>query len=318
MQPSLEFRMVPVTLILSEARHAGKRLDSVLAEILPQFSRSRLQELIREGQVTVDGQRAKPKQAVHLGAVVEIVLPESKPSVLRPESMDLGILHEDDQILLLDKPSGLVVHPGAGHETGTLAHGLLAHCQSIAEVGDPLRPGIVHRLDKDTSGVMLVAKTEQARLEMVRQFSARRVEKRYLAVVQGRPAESWGRIENYLGRHPVHRQKMAVVDPKAGKPAVTEYEVLLRREDNTALVLCRLLTGRTHQIRVHLHSLGCPLLGDETYGRGGAHRRAARLMLHSWKLGLTHPATGEWMAFEAEIPEAFEPWWNASRDRSSL
>lgn len=308
MPPAAEFRLVTVKIILSEARHAGKRLDSVLAEILPQLSRSRLRDLIRQGCVTVDGRNAKPRQAVQRGAVVELHVPEVTSRSLEPEPMKLAVLHEDGAVLVLDKPSGLVVHPGAGHETGTLVHGLLAHCQAIAEVGDPMRPGIVHRLDKDTSGVMLVAKTERARLELIRQFSERLVKKHYLAVVQGRPSPESGRIESYLGRHPVNRQKMAVVNERAGKLAITEYAVLRKKEDQTALVECRLLTGRTHQIRVHLHALGHPLLGDEIYGRGGAHRRAARLMLHSWKLGFMHPADGTWMDFEAEIPAVFGPW----------
>ena len=293
---------------LSDPAKVGRRLDAVLAEALPELSRSRLQVLIRQGQVRVAGQRVKVRQPAVLGEEVVITIAEGEPSVTVAEAMALKVLYEDEHLLVLDKPSGLVVHPGAGHASGTLVNALLAHCDGLSTVGGVERSGIVHRLDKDTSGCMVVAKHDGAHEHLVEQFAKRRVEKHYLAVARGRPVESNGRLESFLGRHPVNRQKMSIVDEERGKVAVTDYHCGPCLNDAT-LVHCRPHTGRTHQIRVHLHGLGHPLLGDSTYGRGQSKAPPVdRLMLHSWILGFTHPSSGERLRWRAEIPEAFLPW----------
>jgi 23S rRNA pseudouridine1911/1915/1917 synthase len=294
--------------VLGKLSWVGKRLDTVLAEALPDLSRSRLQTLIKQGHVEIEGQKVKARQPAVLDQVVEVTIPAAEPSEALPEAMALNILYEDAQLLVLDKPSGLVVHPGAGHQSGTLVNGLLAHCGALSTIGGIERPGIVHRLDKDTSGCMVVAKNDQAHQHLSAQFADRKVEKHYLAVAQGRLAKANGRIENHLGRHPVNRQKMAVVDEKRGKPACTDYHCGPSLEGGT-LVHCHLHTGRTHQIRVHLHSLGHPLLGDVIYGKSPKGGLVIdRLLLHSWILGFRHPVSGRVLVWKTEIPEAFLPW----------
>ena len=293
---------------LSKAYYEGQRLDAALADALPDLSRSRLQTLIKQGHVLIEDQPVKARQAVILDQEVVLTLPDAQPAEAQPEAMDLDILFEDEHLLVLNKPHGLVVHPGAGNTSGTLVNALLAHCGDLSSIGGVERPGIVHRLDKDTSGGMVVAKNDQAHQHLSEQFAQRTTQKHYLAVVQGRPSPSNGRIENHLGRHPVNRQKMAVVDPKRGKPAVTDYQAGPHLH-GASLVHCHLHTGRTHQIRVHLHSLGHPLLGDPIYGkRQGKFPQVERLLLHSWILGFRHPATDEPHIWTTSIPEAFEPW----------
>ncbi len=292
---------------LSNPADVGRRLDAVLADRLPDLSRSRIQALIKSGHIRLNGGTTKARQAVELNAEVSIEIPKAAPATTVAEAMDLDILFEDEHLLVLNKSSGLVVHPGAGHGTGTLVNALLAHCGSLSTIGGVERPGIVHRLDKDTSGCMVVAKNDQAHQELSRQFADRETTKHYLAVVRGRPIAKSGRIENHVGRHPVNRQKMAVVDPKRGKLAITDYQVG-GEQDNASLVLCKLLTGRTHQIRVHCHSLGHALLGDEIYGRSGKQHYQGRLLLHAWLLGFTHPITKEAMRWRSEIPAEYAPW----------
>ena len=291
---------------LNKPSWVGKRLDAVLAGAFPELSRSRLQALIKQGHVQIEGNAVRARQPVVLEQVVEITVPEAEPSEALPETMELEILLEDEHLLVLVKSSGRVVHPGAGHQTGTLVNGLLAHCGSLSTIGGIERPGIVHRLDKDTSGCMVVAKNDQAHQHLSGQFADRKVEKHYLAVVHGRPAAASGSIENHLGRHPVNRQKMAVVSENRGKPAWTEYQCGPSLEGGT-LVHCHLHTGRTHQIRVHLHSLGHPLLGDVIYGKKGS-LAVGRLLLHSWILGFRHPVSGEALVWRTEIPAGFSPW----------
>ena len=293
---------------LSNPNDVGRRLDAVLAEHVPELSRSRIQALIKAGHVHVQGEPSvKARMPVHLGMDVMIEVPDAQPSTAKAEAMDLDILFEDDHLLVLNKASGLVVHPGAGHGSGTLVNALLAHCGSLSTIGGVERPGIVHRLDKDTSGCMVIAKNDLAHQELSRQFADRETRKHYLAVVRGRPANASGRVENHLGRHPVNRQKMAVVDAKRGKPAVTDYEVG-PTQSGASLVLCRLHTGRTHQIRVHCHSLGHPLLGDAIYGKTTKQGYDGRLLLHAWLLGFRHPVSKEWMSWSSDIPSAFAPW----------
>lgn len=285
------------------AAEAGMRLDRFLAGLCPDFSRSRLQDFIRDGHATVNRTASKPSLPLHEGDSVELNIPlETFPSPLSAQEMPLGILFEDAHLLVLDKPAGLVVHPGAGNHEGTLANGLLHHCAGIEVVGGTERPGIVHRLDKETSGCLVVAKTESAHRLLADEFASRGVGKTYLALVDGTPRMPHGTIEAAIGRHPIHRQKMAVVE--RGRDALTRYRVLAAREGK-ALVQCQPKTGRTHQIRVHLKHLGHPVAGDPAYGRRG---NFGRHMLHAWKLEFTHPATGERVSFTAPLPADFPEW----------
>ena len=288
------------------ADHAGRRLDQSLAELLPEYSRSRLQAWIDAGQVLVAGEPASRKQKVWGGERVT-VRPEASPeeTAHRAEAIDFPIVHEDDAILVLDKPAGLVTHPGAGNWEGTLLNALLHHVPGAASLP---RAGIVHRLDKDTSGLMVVAKTLEAQTKLVRELQAREVKRVYWAVAQGVFDRAEGQVDAPIGRHPTQRTRMAVLAEGAPgtKPALTYWKVL-RQYDRAAWVECRLATGRTHQIRVHLTHLGHPLLGDPVY-RG---RRLAsaldfqRQALHAVRLGLTHPVTGEYLEWEAPPPPDF-------------
>ena len=286
--------------------HAGKRLDQSLAELLPEYSRSRLQAWIDAGQVTVAAAPASRKQKVWGGEAVALT-PEAQPeeTSFRAEAIGLDIVYEDDAILIIDKPAGLVTHPGAGNWAGTLLNALLHH--HPAAVGIP-RAGIVHRLDKDTSGLMVVAKTLEAQTQLVRQLQARDVKRVYWAVALGVFDRTEGDIEAAIGRHPTQRVKMAVLDAhhSGAKPALTHWK-LLRQFSRAAWVECRLATGRTHQIRVHLTHLGHPLLGDPVYrGRTpGSSIPFPRQALHAVRLGLMHPVTGEFMEWEAPPPADF-------------
>jgi 23S rRNA pseudouridine1911/1915/1917 synthase len=290
---------------------AGDRLDKVLAKVFPEFSRSRLQGWIEEQRVRVDGKPAKVRQPVPLGATIELV-PDLLPEQLAftPEPVPLDVVYEDDAIVVINKPAGLVVHPAAGNWSGTLLNGLL-HRYGEAAAGLP-RAGIVHRLDKETSGLMVVARTLQAQTDLVRQLQARTVKRRYLALVWGNMPDD-GTIDAPIGRDPRDRIRMAVVKGAAGKPARTHF----RRIDKTlwhnqpvSAIHCDLETGRTHQIRVHCAAIGHPLLGDPIYGHARGRRSVAALpndfarqALHAWRLGLIHPVTGRAMQWRAEVPD---------------
>ncbi len=288
-----------------------RRLDRFLADRLPELSRSRVQQLIRSGHITVGGVVPKAKLPVEPGMTVCVEIPPPRPAHARPQDLPLKILHADADLAVIDKAPGMVVHPGAGNPDGTLVNALLHHFQGLSSIGGVERPGIVHRLDKETSGCLVVAFNNPAHEALSNQFSDRTVGKQYLAVVAGPPARESGTIESRIGRNPGNRQKMTVLDPPAGKTAVTRFRVLGRHR-NSALVLCDLLTGRTHQIRVHLKSIGHPLLGDTIYGRSVAEHSVDRLMLHAWRLAFVHPGSGEKLRFEADIPPAFTPWITAS------
>jgi len=290
---------------------AGERLDKVLAKIFPEFSRSRLQGWIEEQRVRVDGKPAKVRQPVPLGATIELV-PDLLPEQLAftPEPVPLDVVYEDDAIVVINKPAGLVVHPAAGNWSGTLLNGLL-YRDGEAAAGLP-RAGIVHRLDKETSGLMVVARTLEAQTDLVRQLQARTVKRRYLALVWGNTPDE-GTIDAPIGRDPRERTRMAVVKGAAGKPARTHF----RRIDKTlwhnqpvSAIHCDLETGRTHQIRVHCAAIGHPLLGDPVYGHARGKRSVAALpdgfarqALHAWRLGLVHPVTGRSMQWRAEVPD---------------
>lgn len=290
----------------------GERLDAFLAARLPDLSRSRIQVLIREQYIVVNGQPAKPRDAVKSGDRIAIAVPEAVPLDAVAQDIALDILYEDDDLVVLNKAPGMVVHPAAGNPDGTLVNALLHHCQGkLSGIGGVERPGIVHRLDKDTSGCLVVAKSDAAHQSLVRQFAERStMEKLYLAVTQGIPKPAQDTVFTHIGRHPVKRQKMAVVNPPGGKAAITDYQVLTADPATlTALVLCHLHTGRTHQIRVHMHHKGTPLVGDPIYGKPSkTSAQTGRLMLHAWRLAFDHPVTGRRHQFEAPVPREFSPW----------
>lgn len=294
----------PIMLKLT-AEACGVRLDKVLSMLVPQYSRSRIQQWIEAGHVTSDGHAARAKMTA-LGDENIIIWPQAAPEeqAYRPEPMALPIVHEDASILVLDKPAGLVVHPAAGNWSGTLLNGLLHHCPAIAGVP---RAGIVHRLDKDTSGLMVVAKTLVAHTDLVRQLQARSVKREYLALVWGTPRIG-GKVDAAMGRHPRDRVKMAVMENASAKPAVTHYQRLaVGALDGrpVSLMRCQLETGRTHQIRVHMQSIGFALVGDALYGKPHLASVFARQALHAFRLGLIHPATGQACEWTAPLPDDF-------------
>ncbi len=319
---------------------AGQRLDQWLAaQAGPDLSRSRIQALIRDGRVTVDGAvAAQPKLKLAGGETVAVDLPEPEPAAPQGEAIALDILHEDDDLIVINKPAGLVVHPGAGNWTGTLVNALIHHCgASLSGIGGVARPGIVHRLDKDTSGVMVVAKTDRAHRVLSEAFADHGregdLERAYLALVWGAPERRQGTVDAHLGRSTRDRTRQAVVreDSADARHAVTHYDVRerygTRAEPAASLVECRLETGRTHQIRVHMAHIGHPLVGDPEYG-GGFRTKANRLpeparaaalafprqALHAWMLAFRHPATSEIMRFEAPMPDDLQRLVDAMRE----
>lgn len=303
------------------ADKSGERIDAFLAARLAELSRSRIQTLIREQYILVNGQPAKPRDAVKLGDRISIVLPEAVPLDNAPQDIPLEILHEDNDLIVINKAPGMVVHPAPGNPDGTLVNALLHHCKGkLSGIGGVERPGIVHRLDKDTSGCLVVAKSDVAHQSLVSQFSQRSsMEKLYLAVTKGIPKPEKDSIFTHIGRHPVNRQKMAVVNPPGGKTAITDYQILATDAATlTALVLCHLHTGRTHQIRVHLHHKGTPIIGDPIYGKPDkTSEQTGRLMLHAWRLAFDHPVTKMPLRFEAPIPPEFQPWVEIAGNRIS-
>src|SRR5438132_11492258 len=278
------------------------RLVRFLANKLPEYSRSRLQQLVRGGFVRLNGATTRPRHLVRSGDKIELTEPALERIDNQPEPIPLEILFEDEDIIVINKPPGLVVHPGAGHWQHTLVNALLSHCATLSGIGGKERPGIVHRLDKETSGCLVVAKNDEAHRELSRQFGERTVEKINLALLAGKLRKDAGVIEEKIGRHPVHRQRMSVAAAR-GRPAKTDYRVICSG-DQASLVECRLYSGRTHQIRVHLHHLGHPVLGDKVYAAHLA-KNFSRHMLHAWKLGFRHPRSGESKSFEAPLPDDF-------------
>lgn len=298
-----------------------QRLDKKILELYPDFSRSRIEGLVKSGHVTVNGAIAeKAGMKVSDSDEIEVEIPPPVPAIPEPEDIPLDVVFEDDDMIVINKAPGMVVHPAPGHFSGTLVNALLHHCPALAGIGGVARPGIVHRLDQDTSGLIVVAKSQKAMEGLAKAFASHaNIEKTYLAIVHGRPRLDSGRIENLIGRHPVDRKRMAIVE-KNGKVAITNWQVLAKsaqapgtmHQEPCTPIVCRIETGRTHQIRVHMASLGCPVVGDRTYGKSALDKRLepppARQMLHAWKLALWHPVKGEKLSFEAPIPDDMKPY----------
>lgn len=284
----------------------AQRLDRFLVSCLPEFSRSRIQALIRDGRVIVDGTLPK-KVGQTLEGYSEIVvnIPAPLPSSLTPECIPLDVIFENEDLLVVNKPAGMVVHPAAGHASGTLVHAVLAHAPQIEGVGGERRPGVVHRLDRDTSGVILLAKNDRTQRWLQDQFSLRKVHKHYLALVDGRPATPVGRIEAAIGRDPKMRKKMAVVPPAKGRPAVSEYRTLENFPGHTYLEVSP-ITGRTHQIRLHMAFLGCPVVGDTLYGRRHPSLEIGRHFLHAGSLSIRLRGEKNERIFSAPLPAELE------------
>lgn len=282
---------------------AGERLDKVIAAEVPELSRTQAQRLIEDGFVTLDGKAAtKPGQRLERPATIAVRIPPPGPAGNLPQAIPLDIIFENDDLLVVNKPAGMVVHPAAGHAQGTLVNAVLGHAPGLEGVGDEQRPGIVHRLDRDTSGLIVVAKNDAAHRALQRQFKDREVEKVYLALVDGHPPTKTGRIEAAIGRDLRNRKRMAVVPERQGRPAVTEYRVLEKFPAHT-FVEARLLTGRTHQLRLHFAYLKCPIVGDTVYGRRTPSLPIERQCLHAARLTLKLPGGGAARTFEAPLPE---------------
>jgi 23S rRNA pseudouridine1911/1915/1917 synthase len=284
--------------------HAGRRLDVLLAQLEPGLSRAGAQRLIERGDVTVEGRRAKPAHRVREGERIEGRVPGPASAGLEPEPIPLCIVHEDSDLIVVDKPAGLVVHPAPGHASGTLVHALLHHCADLSGVGGVARPGIVHRLDKGTSGLLVAAKHDRAHRALAAQFKLHSIDREYLALVRGAPRAQSGEVDAPIGRHPVDRKRFST-RARLGRAARTLWSVERRLAGHT-LLRVRLETGRTHQIRVHLASIGLPIAGDPVYGGGrklSALPGLSRPALHAALLGFVHPRTGERLRFSSELPE---------------
>jgi 23S rRNA pseudouridine1911/1915/1917 synthase len=287
------------------------RLDRALAAALPDLSRARIQALIAENALQIDGKSVTDASSAKFSGRSFIVsVPAPKPDKAQPQAIDLNIVFEDDHLVIVDKPAGLVVHPAAGHADGTLVNALLHHCKGrLSGIGGVQRPGIVHRIDRDTSGLLVVAKSDKAHEGLAKLFAAHDIERRYLAVVAGHPAPPAGTIRTQIGRHPTNRKKMAVLSEPKGKHAVTHFH-MIEPLKSASLVECRLETGRTHQVRVHMAHIGHPLIGDSTYNNrqkaflfGPNQSYFQRQALHAVSLGFIHPITGEKLGFESALPD---------------
>jgi 23S rRNA pseudouridine1911/1915/1917 synthase len=293
-----------IRLVVPDERE-GQRLDHFLVEMVSNTSRSRLNSLIRNGFVLVDGASTKPGNRLKGGERIEVTLPPPEPIAIEPEEVEFTVLHEDDDLLVIAKPPGVVVHPASGHKKGTLVHGLLAHCANLSGISGVERPGIVHRLDKDTSGLIVVAKSDNAHQALVELFKTRQVKKVYRAIVVGRPVTQKGRISGAIGRHRSNRKKMAVLQ-HGGREAVTCWSVLQECADILTYLEVRPETGRTHQIRVHMAHLGHFVAGDALYGNKQQKQIndkycIKRQCLHAYSLSFTHPVTGKWLEFISPV-----------------
>lgn len=290
----------------ADASAEGQRIDKYLAVELSDYSRSFLQKQLKEGNVKIGEKTVKSSYQLSEEEEITVLIPDNKEPDIEPENIPLSILYEDEQLLVVDKPKGMVVHPSAGHYSGTLVNALLYHCKgNLSGINGVLRPGIVHRIDKDTTGALLVCKTDLAHRDLAQQLKEHSITRRYRAIVHGNLKEEEGTIEGAIGRHPTERKKMAI-NPKNGKPAVTHYKVL-EHYKNYSYIECRLETGRTHQIRVHMSSIGHPLVGDLVYGpKKCPFPNLEGQTLHAMILGFVHPVTKEYLEFTAPLPQYFE------------
>lgn len=296
--------MEPLYYQVEEAK-AGIRIDKFLAEAAEDVSRSYIQKLLKDGEVLVNGKTAKANYKVAAGDAVTLQLPELSEPDIKPEDIPLSIVYEDADVILVDKPKGMVVHPSAGHYSGTLVNALMYHCRDqLSGINGVLRPGIVHRIDMDTTGLLVVCKNDSAHNAIAEQLKVHSITRKYYAIVTGNLKEDTGTIHTLIGRHPTDRKKMST-QCRNGKDAVTHYRVL-ERFGNYTYIECTLETGRTHQIRVHMASIGHPLLGDEVYGSGRKTPFSLQgQTLHAGVLGFQHPRTGAYMEFQAPLPEYF-------------
>ncbi|BAY35986.1 putative pseudouridine synthase [Nostoc sp. NIES-2111] len=296
------------------------RIDRYLAEELPDLSRSRIQQLIEQGKVQVNGKVCTSKKInLKVGDRITLEIPEAQPLELIPEDIPLDILYEDDQLLIINKPAGLVVHPAPGHPNGTLVNAVLAHCPNLPGIGGVQRPGIVHRLDKDTTGAIAIAKTDIAYQHLQAQLQAKTARREYLGVVYGAPKTESGTVDLPVGRHPQDRKKMAVVPvEEGGRSAITHWRVK-ERLGNYTLIHFQLETGRTHQIRVHSAKMGHPIVGDPVYGSGrSVGVNLPGQALHAWKLKVQHPISGDWIEATAQLPQIFNTLLDILRKRCAI
>lgn len=288
-----------------EEQYAGLRLDKYLSEQLADITRSFLQKLIKDGQVTVDEQIQKANYKLKVAQTVTVVIPPAEEAEIVPEDIPLDILYEDADVLIVNKPKDMVVHPSAGHYSGTLVNAVMFHCKdSLSGINGEIRPGIVHRIDKDTTGSLIICKNDESHLCIAEQIKAHSVNRIYRGIVSGTVKKPEGTIEGNIGRHPTDRKKMAIVT-RGGKPAITHYRVL-EQYKNAAYMEFRLETGRTHQIRVHMASIGHPLLGDIVYGNPKNPYKLQGQTLHAMTIGFVHPTTGEYLEVSAPVPDYME------------
>lgn len=284
---------------------AGERLDKTCSSLYPELSRSFFQKLIKEGRIFVNSMPKKANYCVSEGDLLTVTIPKAQEIAILPENIPLDILYEDEDVLIVNKPKGMVVHPSAGHYSGTLVNAVLYHCKdSLSGINGEIRPGIVHRIDMDTTGSLIVCKNDNAHLKIAEQIKEHSVTRRYLGIVKGVVREESGVIEGKIGRHPTERKKMAA-HVQYGKPAITHYRVLERFQSHTFMEF-ELETGRTHQIRVHMASIGHPLLGDSIYGNGKNPWKLQGQTLHAAVIGFIHPSTGKYMEIEAPLPDYFK------------
>lgn len=289
-----------------EAEQEGERLDKFLSIIYPEFSRAFFQKLIKSKQVSVNETPQKASYCVKIDDIVTVEIPDAVETTIEPENIPLDILYEDDDVLIVNKPKGMVVHPSAGHYSGTLVNAIMYHCKdTLSGINGEIRPGIVHRIDMDTTGSLIVCKNDEAHVNIAQQIKEHSVNRIYVGIVCGNVKEDSGTVEGAIGRHPIERKKMAI-NEKNGKPAITHYKVLERFKNYTYMQF-KLETGRTHQIRVHMASIGHPLLGDTLYSNGRLpFKHLQGQCLHAKTIGFIHPKTGEYMEYSAPLPEYFE------------
>ncbi len=286
--------------LILEADETGKRLDAYLAENT-ELTRTRIQQLIKEENIKVNDKKTKSSYKIEMGDTIKVFIPEKKEIDLVPQNISINILYEDNDIAVIDKKAGLVIHPSYGHESGTLVNAIMFHINDLSGINGEIRPGIVHRLDKDTSGLIIIAKNDKAHNKLSEMFKNKEINKTYLAIVKGSLGKDTGRLETQMGRDLKDRKKMSVLKT-GGKTAITNYEVL-DKNDKFSLVRVNIETGRTHQIRVHMKYLGYPILGDSVYGKES--KSVKRQMLHAYKLEFIHPVTGKEMIIKSEIPKDF-------------